>query len=146
MKLELLALKWAVREKFSSYLLGSKFTIIKDNNPLCHPSTANLGTTQQRWVAELPVFDFDVKYHPDSCNTAYRWTVEPEPDSEDADYDGCVAICNILRAGTALDLDLVTAGIVNCKISQLTASEANETAVSKAAQTNTPTFPGYSET
>uniref|UniRef100_A0A9J8AN32 ribonuclease H n=1 Tax=Cyprinus carpio carpio TaxID=630221 RepID=A0A9J8AN32_CYPCA len=36
MKLELLALKWAVVEKFRGYLLGSKFTVITDNNPLCH--------------------------------------------------------------------------------------------------------------
>lgn len=40
MKLELLALKWAVTEKFRSYLLGSKFTILTDNNPLCHLTTA----------------------------------------------------------------------------------------------------------
>lgn len=36
MKLELLALKWAIVEKFRGYLLGSKFTVISDNNPLCH--------------------------------------------------------------------------------------------------------------
>jgi hypothetical protein len=33
-KLELLAVKWAVTEKFKDYLLGSKFEIITDNNPL----------------------------------------------------------------------------------------------------------------
>ena len=32
-KLELLALKWAVTEKFRDYLLGSKFTVYTDNNP-----------------------------------------------------------------------------------------------------------------
>lgn len=70
MKLELLALKWAITEKFRSYLLGSKFTIVTDNNPLCHFSTANLGAIQQRWVAQVAVFDFDVKYRPGWCNTA----------------------------------------------------------------------------
>ena len=35
-KLELLALKWAVTEKFSDYLLGSKFTVYTDNNPLAY--------------------------------------------------------------------------------------------------------------
>lgn len=34
MKLELLAMKWAVTEKFRSYLLGTKFTIITGNNPI----------------------------------------------------------------------------------------------------------------
>jgi len=33
MKLELLALKWAVTEKFRTYLLGSKFEVYTDNNP-----------------------------------------------------------------------------------------------------------------
>ena len=33
-KLELLALKWAVCEKFKDYLIGSKFTVLTDNNPL----------------------------------------------------------------------------------------------------------------
>ena len=106
MKLELLAFKWAATEKFRSYLLGSKFTIITDNNPLCHFSTSKLGAIQQRWVAQLAVFEFDVKYRPGRCNSAadsLSWqpaTDEPDPDSEDAEYDGCVAICDILRTGT----------------------------------------------
>ena len=36
-KIELLALKWSVCEKFKDYLLGSKFTVYMNNNPLvCH--------------------------------------------------------------------------------------------------------------
>lgn len=151
MKLELLALKWAVTEKFRSYLLGSKFTIITDNNPLCHLSTANLGAIQQRWVAQLAVFDFDVKYRPGRCNSAADALSrrpaadEPEPDSEDAEYDGCVAICSTLRTGTALGLGLVAAGVECCKVRQLCASEGSETVISEAAQDNTPTLPGYSK-
>lgn len=34
MKLELLALKWAVTDKFRDYLLGTKFTVLTDNNSL----------------------------------------------------------------------------------------------------------------
>lgn len=70
MKLELLALKWAVGEKFRSYLLGSKFTILTDNNPLCHLNTAKLGAIEQRWVAQLVAFEFEVQYRPERCNTA----------------------------------------------------------------------------
>lgn len=98
MKLELLPFKWAVTKKFRSYLLWSKFTIITDNNLLCHLSTASLGAIQQRWVVQLAMFDFDAKYHPGPCNTAADALSqrpangEPEPDSEDAEYDGCVAI------------------------------------------------------
>ena len=32
-KLELLTLKWSVCEKFRDYLIGSKFTVLTDNNP-----------------------------------------------------------------------------------------------------------------
>jgi hypothetical protein len=42
MKLEMLALKWAVTEKFRDYLIGSKFIVYTDNNPLCYLQTAKL--------------------------------------------------------------------------------------------------------
>ena len=42
-KLELLALKWAVTEKFRDYLLGSKFTVYTDNNPLAYVKESKLG-------------------------------------------------------------------------------------------------------
>ena len=46
-KLEMLALKWAVTEKFRSYLLGSQFEVLTDNNPLAHFKTSNLGALEQ---------------------------------------------------------------------------------------------------
>ena len=39
-KLELLALKWSVCEKFRDYLIGSKFTVLTDNNPLTYVRTS----------------------------------------------------------------------------------------------------------
>ena len=45
-KLELLALKWAVTKKFRDYLLGSKFTVYTDNNPLAYVQTSKLGASQ----------------------------------------------------------------------------------------------------
>ena len=48
MKLELLGLKWAVTDKFREYLIGNKFTVLTDNNPLSHLQTAKLGAIEQR--------------------------------------------------------------------------------------------------
>uniref|UniRef100_A0A8C7WS27 Gypsy retrotransposon integrase-like protein 1 n=1 Tax=Oryzias sinensis TaxID=183150 RepID=A0A8C7WS27_9TELE len=68
-KLELLALKWAITEKFKDYLMGAKFTVFTDNNPLAHLQTARLGAVEQRWVAQLASFDYDIKYRSGKNNT-----------------------------------------------------------------------------
>lgn len=47
-----------------------KCVVFTDNNPLCHLKTAKLGAIEQRWVAQLSVFDFEVKYRPGSSNAA----------------------------------------------------------------------------
>ena len=68
-KLEVLALKWAVTEKFRDYLYGHSFTVYTDNNPLTYVlSTARLDATGHRWLAALASFDFVIKYRPGSCN------------------------------------------------------------------------------
>ncbi|XP_067351030.1 uncharacterized protein [Channa argus] len=62
-KLEFLALKWAVTEKFHDYLYGNTFTVVTDNNPLRYIlTTAKLDATGYRWLAALSTFTFDIKY------------------------------------------------------------------------------------
>ena len=62
-KLEFLALKWAITEKYKDYLLGHRFIVFTDNNPLTYVLTsAKLDATSQRWVAALSSYDFDIKY------------------------------------------------------------------------------------
>lgn len=149
MKLELLALKWAVVEKFRSYLLGSKFTILTDNNPLCHLNTAKLGAIEQRWVAQLAVFDFVVQYRPGRCNTAADalsrrpGLEEKEEVTEDSEYDGCVAICNALRTGTVVEPDLAV------HVARKEAGLAQAALVDEddrgGTLENTPTLPGYTK-
>lgn len=68
MKLEFLALKWAMTEKFRDYLLGHKCVVFTDNNPLSHLASANLGATEQRWAAQLALFDFELKYRSGRTN------------------------------------------------------------------------------
>lgn len=62
-KLEFLALKWAVTDKFHDHLYGRKFSVLTDNNPLKYVmTTAKLDATGQRWVSCLSIFDFDIQY------------------------------------------------------------------------------------
>ena len=68
MQLEFLALKWAMAEKFKDYLLGHHCTVYTDNNPLSYLNSAKLGATEQRWVSQLAIFDFEIKYRPGRVN------------------------------------------------------------------------------
>ena len=67
-KIELMALKWAVCEKFKDYLLGSKFTVYTDNNPIVHIQNSKLGAAQIRWISELALYDFDIVYRTGRSN------------------------------------------------------------------------------
>ena len=66
-KLECLALKWAVSNKFHDYLYGGKFQVMTDMNPYVN-TTAKLDATGQRWVAALAVYDFTITYRRGSTN------------------------------------------------------------------------------
>lgn len=68
--MELLALKWAVTEKFRDYLYyAPTFTVYSDNNPLTYILTsAKLNATSCRWVAELADFHFTIRYRPGKEN------------------------------------------------------------------------------
>lgn len=62
-KLEFLALKWAVTEKFQDYLYGNTFLAVTDSNPLTYILTsAKLDATSYRWLAALSTFDFQLQY------------------------------------------------------------------------------------
>ena len=69
-KLEFLALKWAVTDRFMDYLYHAKGTkVLTDNNPLTYVLTsAKLDATGHRWLAALANFDFTIKYKPGRTN------------------------------------------------------------------------------
>lgn len=87
-KREFLALKWAMSDKFSDYLLGSSVTVVTDNNPLCYVlKNAKLDATSHRWLSSLSVFDFQLKYkkgstHTDADALSRRPQASPEEDEE----------------------------------------------------------------
>ena len=67
-KIKLMALKWSVCDKFKDYLLGSKFTVFTDNNPLCYIKSSKLGAAQIHWLSELALYDFDIVYRSGKSN------------------------------------------------------------------------------
>ena len=96
-KIELMALKWSVCDKFKDYLLWSKFTVFTDNNPLCYIKSSKLGAAQIRWLSELALYDFDIVYRTGKSNLvadalSHRQEVEEEierevlPESNDEEW------------------------------------------------------------
>ena len=68
-KLEFLALKWAVCDKYKDYLYGSNFSVLTDNNPMTYVLTsAKLDATGHRWLAALAAFNFTIQYRPGKKN------------------------------------------------------------------------------
>ena len=87
-KLELLALKWAITDKFRDYLIGGSCVVYTDNNPLTYiMKTKKLPAVEQRWVSALASFNFVIKYrsarhnmNADALSRLQRTTQENEED------------------------------------------------------------------
>ena len=68
-RLEFMALKWSVCEKFSHWLKGHSFTIWTDNNPLTYLLTKpKLDACEIHWVSKLALYTFDLKHLPGKKN------------------------------------------------------------------------------
>ena len=68
-KLEFLALKWAITDRFHEYLYGATFDVYTDNNPLTYIlSTAKLDAMGHRLVASLGPYNFVLHYKPGKLN------------------------------------------------------------------------------
>ena len=68
-KLEFLALKWSIMERFHEYLYGGHFEVYTENNPLTYIlTTAKLDATGQRWVASLANYNFKIFYKSGKLN------------------------------------------------------------------------------
>ncbi len=108
-KLEFLALKWAITERFRDYLFHAPhFTVYSNNNPLTYVTrSAKLNTTGHRWVAELADYRFTLKYRPGTANRdADFLSRRPKPIEEV--IQECTEECQqeaIQCIGKALDID-----------------------------------------
>lgn len=70
-KLEFLALKWVICERFCDYLFyAPHFVVYTENNPLTYIlTTAKLNANGHHWVGELADFNFTIRYRPGKRNT-----------------------------------------------------------------------------
>ena len=68
-KLEFLALKWAVVDKFNFYLYGGSFKVYTDNNPLTYiHRSLKVDAVTQRWLTSLGDYNFTIHYKPGNTN------------------------------------------------------------------------------
>ena len=120
-KLEFLAMKWGVTEKFHDYLYyASSFTVYSDCNPLSYLLTsAKLNATTIRWVGELANYNFSIKYRPGKqsvdCDFLSRYPCERDnPDSNGVELDsddigaivaGCKEKGKFARVGSVVAVD-----------------------------------------
>ena len=75
-KLELLGLKWAVTKKFRDSLLGLKFTVYTDNNPLAYIQTSKLSASEIFRLSDLALFEFNILYR-SGQNQLGHWCHKP---------------------------------------------------------------------
>ena len=76
----------SVRKKFKDYLLGSKFTIFTDNNPLVYVKTSKLGAAQIHWLSELALYDFDIVYQT-GCSNLIDDALSRRPEAEGENHN-----------------------------------------------------------
>ena len=121
-KLEFLALKWAVCEKFHEYLYGSKsFEVFTDNNPLTYVLTsAKLDACGQRWVAKLANYNFSIRYRVSNTEadalSRIKW---PEALSDNVDIDnGCMDthVINAILTGAVTKSSLIESVSCSAKV------------------------------
>ena len=155
MKLEMLALKWAVTEKFRSFLLGNKFVVLTDNNPLAHLQTAKLGAVEQRWESQLALFDYVIRYRPGKQNGnadgLSRRPHESAQNDEDIEEDGvdiCHLSANMTTVPSELGLQIFESGARHehtCDQSNIACNEQRAGEVLDEGLTSTFSFPSYTK-
>lgn len=118
-KLEFLAMKWAICEKFRDYLESAEFTVYTDNNPLTHyRKSTPKGALEQRWIAQLESFNFDVVYRPGKSNPADPLSRHPIANS--------TKVCNSLGVTVMTSDEVYIASTEKTEKSESEAGPSNE--------------------
>ena len=126
-KLEFLALKWAITDRFHEYLYGGSFDVYTDNNPLTYVlTTAKLDATGQRWMAALGTYNFRIFYRSGKSNG-------------NADALSRIPWKEINPKECTLEDGVVVASIVQCE-GDIEVPQGEDTLVCKAAQFFSPDY------
>lgn len=114
-KLEFLALKWAVTDRFRDFLYYSPgFDVYTDNNPLTYILTsAKLDATRQRWVAELADFTFKIHYRPGHLNADADTLSRMPVDVEELQRQ-CTEECGKEELLAVVDVLATVEGLTHC--------------------------------
>ena len=112
-KLEFLALKWSITDRFHEYLYGSTFEVFTDNNPLSYVlSSAKLDATGQRWIAALQgPYNFKVHYKPGRLNQVADSLSRIDREEEKVETIMEVEVKAILDSGGAADVSIPFVGV-----------------------------------
>ena len=87
-------------------MLGLKFTVYTNNNPLAYVQTSKLGTSHIHWLSKLALFDYNIIHRSGRTNKATDALCQhPEPNCKlesDSDSDDPVmlsyaTLCNIIK-------------------------------------------------
>ena len=88
-KLEFLALKWAITDRFHEYLYGGNFEVFTNNNPLTYLlTTAKVDATGQRWVPSLTNNNFKLHYKSGKLNVKADALSRIPWEQEEVTYSG----------------------------------------------------------
>ena len=126
-KLEFLALKWAITDKFHEYMYGAEFQVYTDNNLLIYVlTTAKLDAMGHRSVAALSNYIFSIIYRPgkghhdDDALSCIKWPEALEISSQavhavcegvKAPHDKIQTLCNGAQVVDALGKDNAPPGM-----------------------------------
>ena len=105
-KLEFIALKWSVTERFHEYLYGGHFEVYTDNNPLTYIlTTAKLDATGQRWVASMANYNFKIFYRSGKLNVEADALSQIQWENTWVDYMEHLIVKTMLQSKLVTEVD-----------------------------------------
>ena len=107
-KLEFLALKWSVTERFHKFLYGGHFEVYTDNNPLTYIlTTVKLDAPGQRWVAGLANYTFKIFYRSSKLNVEVNALSQILWENTQVDHMEALNVKTMLQSKLVMNVDIL---------------------------------------